>query len=473
MWEIYPPRIDPGARSLLVVLVVVFAGALPSSSRATDAATPIHPLIVNGVTTFSYPAVGALLLYEDTSASSLYGMCSGTLIGCRTFLTAAHCVCPDNTSDAASCERRGIVDPATLRVFFQHAGFFSVSAISISPQYSFAVSGDVAAVTLGEPVTGIAPSPINSVRRPEVGTAGTIAGFGTTMQGRRSPDDSGIKRQGAITTAACADGIPDDTHLCWQFSGSGSNTCEGDSGGPLFIDFGSGAVLAGVTSGGNSADCLAPDVGFDSDVFVNRTWIVSAAGADLGDSSCDLPAVGTASTATATTSGTLTTASPDGTWQFDVPVGTALVRIALNAQLGAESGASDILNDADLYVRAGSAPTTEAFDCADTNPTPLGFCEIAAPQAGTWHVLVRMQQGDGAFQVAATTFANATASCPGDCNGDGVITVDDLLTRLRIALGEAEVSACSSPIAGGDGGESVADVLAALISDVAGCSAAS
>jgi hypothetical protein len=468
-----PRDAGSGRRFLATVttLAAVALGGMPPQSLATDAASSIHPLIVNGVATFSYPATGALLLYSDANRSNLFGLCSGTLIGCRTFLTAAHCVCPDNATDATSCERQGLVDPATLQVFFQHAGLFGVATVSISPQYNFAQSGDVAVITLAEAVSGIAPSPLNTRRKPDVGTTGMVVGFGTTMAARRSPDDSGIKRQGTVTTALCSTDIPNETHVCWQFLSSGSNTCEGDSGGPLFTDLGSGAVLAGVTSGGNSFDCLAPDVGFDSDVFVNHAWIVATAGTDLGSTSCDLPAAGTASTAIFTSSGELTASGPEAALQFDVPEGTAVLRVGLNGQLGIESSSSNATNDVDLFVRAGSTPTLDAFDCADTNATPFGFCEIDSPRAGTWHVLVHLQQGDGAFQVTATTFGGASAACPGDCDGDGVITVDDVLERMRIALGEAELTSCSPASATSGGVETVADVLAALMSVVTACPA--
>jgi hypothetical protein len=68
--------------------------------------------------------------------------------------------------------------------------------------------------------------------------------------------------------------------------GEDSNTCNGDSGGPLFVDFGAGEVVAGVTSGGNNADCLASDDSFDTNVFVNAAFVQSIAGADLLNTTC-------------------------------------------------------------------------------------------------------------------------------------------------------------------------------------------
>lgn len=482
----FRPRLD-GASPFLIGLCAAIAvslvgasGILPLPSAAADVATTdsssaatraLYPHIVNGESTFSHPETGALLMYDDSAASSLSGLCSGTLIGCQTFLTAAHCVCPDGAYDAQSCARRGTTDPATLRVFFQQGGLLRVAAVSISPDYSFAERGDVAVVTLAEPITGIAPSAINTLRKPEVGSVGAIVGFGTTSAGRRTPDDAGIKRQGAITTAPCPSDIPADTHVCWSFLGSQSNTCEGDSGGPLFADFGSGAVVAAVTSGGNSFDCLAPDTGFDSDVFVNRAWIVATAGADLGNESCGLPAAGSASTAMSTSTGLLSGASPEAALQVDVAEGTSVLRVGLNGQLGSATS-PDTSNDFDLFVRADGAPTSSTFDCTDTDPSPFGFCEIDSPRAGTWNVLVRRNQGDGAFQVTATTFAAAApTACVGDCNHDGDVTVDEVLEGVRIALGSDDLATCPA-FNGNAGGEvTVAEVLAAVTSVLGGCPA--
>jgi hypothetical protein len=38
--------------------------------------------------------------------------------------------------------------------------------------------------------------------------------------------------------------------------------------------------------------------------------------------------------------------------------------------------------------------------------------------------------------------ALAPLVCAGDCNGDGIVTVDELIAGVNIALGAASVSAC-------------------------------
>ncbi len=45
--------------------------------------------------------------------------------------------------------------------------------------------------------------------------------------------------------------------------------------------------------------------------------------------------------------------------------------------------------DADLYLRHGSAPTTSTYDCRPYVNGNNETCSVAAPQSGTWHVMVR------------------------------------------------------------------------------------
>lgn len=64
--------------------------------------------------------------------------------------------------------------------------------------------------------------------------------------------------------------------------------------------------------------------------------------------------------------------------------------------------------------------------------------------------------------------APAQDSCPGDCNGDGVVTVAELVTLVNIALGLADIDTC--PAADdGSGGVTIAELIAAVQSALSGC----
>jgi len=230
---------------------------------------------VNGVFEFGEPATGALLFGTTPETAAL--ACTGTLIGCETFLTAAHCVCE---TDGPDCTGPRPPDPGSYHVYLQHAGFFEVTSIALRSDFAFPVA-DVAVLKLGRPVAGVTPAALNTLQTPPTGSAGRIVGFGRSGG---SSEDYGLKRSGNVTTATCTGGVSNVTSVCWNFTnpvgppGEDSGTCNGDSGGPLFVDLGAGPSLAGITSGGDSASCLAPDASFDANVFFYRSWIASEAG---------------------------------------------------------------------------------------------------------------------------------------------------------------------------------------------------
>jgi hypothetical protein len=386
-----------------------------------------EPRIVNGLPTHDHPTTGAMLhsgggaIDDDNATVS----CSGTLIGCRTFLTAAHCV-------------EGDTDASHYWVYLQHAGIQTVT--SVVPHPSYTPSGfpefDVAILKLAAPVTGVVPTPINTAASPSFGSAGTIAGFGQTSGGA---NDYGIKRAGAVVTSDCTGIVSPlgNTELvCWRFTspvgppGTDANTCQGDSGGPLFVDLGSGVTVAGVTSGGTGDTCLATDESYDANVFTYRAFIAAELGTD-STVACGAPdPVGDPTTAVIGYDGTFGTANPSDT--FTIPVGgTPLeLRVALN---GEDNGSLD----ANLYVKQGLGASPSSFDCRADGRSNFGACAFTAPAAGDWSVFVERRSGAGDYQVTATIFGGTPpvcgngvreagedcdgtddAACPGSCGPD-------------------------------------------------------
>jgi len=66
--------------------------------------------------------------------------------------------------------------------------------------------------------------------------------------------------------------------------------------------------------------------------------------------------------------------------------------------------------------------------------------------------------------------AVATAqSCPGDCDGSGDVTVNELIVMVNIALGSAPVSDCPAGDADGNGVISINEVIAAVNAALNGC----
>jgi len=381
-------EITPRAAHVLAGLAL--AALVPAWAIAAEVVAPTDiplPRIVNGLTTNDFPTVGALLKGGNPLSAST--ACSGTMIGCQTFLTAGHCV-------------DGDLNPSHYTVFLQHAGFFSVAAINLHPAYDFP-DADVAVLTLTAPLTGIRPTPIDTAGGHVNGTPGTIAGFGRSGG---TAFDYGLKRYGAVSLASCAIGISNVNSICWNFDnplgpiGTDSNTCNADSGGPLFIDVGGSDVVAGITSGGDSTTCLANDQSFDARVSTYAAFIQLHGGADLANTSCGgIAQIGDLDVTVHSFNGGLNAATPQALHSFAVEPGVPELRVAANA---IDNGFSDF----DLYVRFGAAPTTTTYDCAFAGGGQYGYCQFAAPAPGTWYVLMDRFAGSGAYQVTATALGS-------------------------------------------------------------------
>jgi hypothetical protein len=144
------------------------------------------------------------------------------------------------------------------------------------------------------------------------------------------------------------------------------------------------------------------------------------------------------------------------------------LRVALTGEEEDPSGVTHVSNDFDLYVRAEVPPTTSEFDCRDLALATYGFCEIEYPQPGTWYALAQRFAGRGSYQLTATTFAG-TAPCTGDCDGEGTVTIAELIRGVNIALGTAAIDACPSFDVNGDGAVTVNELIVGVNAALDGC----
>jgi hypothetical protein len=60
-------------------------------------------------------------------------------------------------------------------------------------------------------------------------------------------------------------------------------------------------------------------------------------------------------------------------------------------------------------------------------------------------------------------------ACVGDCYSQGSVTVDDVITTVRIALGDADVSECRAGDADQDGQITIDEILTAVNNALNGC----
>ncbi len=183
--------------------------------------------------------------FADTAAVVYTGglvACSGVLIDKDVVVTARHCAL--GPVENVALDTQDISEPGEI-IPVTHTWFPSDGKL------------DLAFLFLTEPST---VSPRSILQGCEGNfLAGTpsalVAGFGATDPEGLSWD--GLLRSGIVeiqnetcphSTFGCEPGLPPNAELIAQ--GEVSDTCTGDSGGPLYVETDSGTFLAGVTSRG-------------------------------------------------------------------------------------------------------------------------------------------------------------------------------------------------------------------------------
>lgn len=239
-------------------------------------------------------------------AGEFFYYCSGTLIGTHTVVLAGHCVDQNLNPFFTSKELSRFLQVPLEEISFVQLGgrLIGTSDVFLHPDYVlqddpmsseiiklcgpicmeiidaenslfggpvFLTRNDVAVFTLAEEVNDIVPFSLTRTE-PQVGNPIVIVGYGATNQpGFSIPDgsDPGSSLEGVNFISAF-----DENRVFFFFDHeSESDTCVGDSGGPLFSEYGFGAVLVGITSGGTSTNCKLGDIAWNERADIHVDWI--------------------------------------------------------------------------------------------------------------------------------------------------------------------------------------------------------
>jgi secreted trypsin-like serine protease len=250
--------------ALLAAIVVCFfvfvqSGEATPQEAATDEQPPyasVPPRIVGGtaVPNGKYPFMVYIELHRN---GKVIRACGGSLIDRDSVLTAAHCFDPPVPTKAfltvGATDLRQLNQDQIRRVVFKD----SYRHRRYNPQKNS--SYDVAVLKLDRAVTGIQPIKVATANQNNLETPGrklTVAGWGVTREGGKKS----VNRMREVSIPVVADSRarrayaplpPRDTYfpsLMVAAGKGGKDTCQGDSGRPLF-DSGS-RTQVGITSTG-------------------------------------------------------------------------------------------------------------------------------------------------------------------------------------------------------------------------------
>ena len=314
----------PGMWRLRLAAVGVLAAValLPTATAWGDADRKVEPRIVGGSTASiaQYPWQAALVLSPSESSGDAHDrqFCGGSLVTTRIVITAAHCVYGMAAGDidvvlgrtTLSDSSQGAEFPVqalSYQANYNHPGLFS----GIPPRFD--VGYLVLSQPSGQPRIQIAGPDEAGLWAP--GITEDISGWGCTSEpiliilGCSTSDTLRAAHVPIVDDSTCGSGAVYDgdfdptTMLCAGNLSGGSDSCNGDSGGPMQAPVAGGYRLVGITSWGEgcgernapgvytrvAGSAIRPLVGADVCALENANGLgheVVIAGATPADSPC-------------------------------------------------------------------------------------------------------------------------------------------------------------------------------------------
>lgn len=147
---------------------------------------------------------------------------------------------------------------------------------------------------------------------------------------------------------------------------------------------------------------------------------------------------------------------------------TSLRAIVLSLSVAPPIADGAVLYTCDVTVDAAATPGDYAVDCTAPDAGTVGGVPLAAECIDG--VLTIAEPTPTASLPLPSPSATATpGQCAGDCDADGAVSIDDLVTAVRVALGAADASSCRAASIDGDAMVSIAELIRAVRAALAGC----
>jgi hypothetical protein len=211
--------------------------------------------LLNGVPTTGFSAVGLLAQLEDDGSAKPH--CTGSVIGDRSILTAAHCVGDGRMKGVVEGGRllflpvssiENTANPLIVKTFIFPSGE-QPEGLRFNEKPDKSLEDDVAILFTDGPI-GIPKLELYAAQPPLAdivanSTPVIFVGYGFNPSPTTDSRRLGVKREatGPISN-------PDNRTFLVSVQHTGASTCRGDSGGPALIKIGTDYKILGITSYG-------------------------------------------------------------------------------------------------------------------------------------------------------------------------------------------------------------------------------
>jgi hypothetical protein len=260
------------------------------------AVSPVAAITGDWVEDFDHPFVGLIVFYNEEG--EFIGRCSGSLLDPYNFLTAGHCVVGAATARIYFQQDAGVnfdpgteIDPVTGYPEFCADGTLGVTCATSDEIYNYGFPQplpnrhDVGLVVLDQPISlseyGELPDAgvldALATQRGTEATIFTVSGYGLTYKNEEhngKPNLSFRERLMAESQLVnLRSAINDGFNVQTQGNGNDlGGTCNGDSGGPVFLGDPSSNLIVALTSFGNKL-CRGVDFAYRVDQQDVLDWL--------------------------------------------------------------------------------------------------------------------------------------------------------------------------------------------------------
>ena len=233
-----------------------------AQSKSANSTRLFSPKIVGGTTASrgEFPEFVQLFIEGAViglDPAFLYPWCGGSLISSNKVLTAAHC-----TAGLGLRDFYALPNFYTYNDNITFADLIPISSKVEHPNYQqqTAFDYDVSIITLNQNFT-TATAKIFSGRDPLEGFNATLIGTGTLSEGGPEPTTLQKVTIPIVSNTVCklsyGDSAITDRMICAGLQTGTKDSCNGDSGGPLWVEYDGQKTQAGIVSWGNG--CARPN----------------------------------------------------------------------------------------------------------------------------------------------------------------------------------------------------------------------